>query len=131
MRDTKSYCGVLLDDNNRKPLCRLRFNGSQKYVGFFDAQKNEEKVPIASPIDLFSFEARLVETLGYYCGSKPTREAEAEAEASEAPPDEVVEATAEVEPPCDEAAAAAEEPTPSFGLVESDGGGVGAWPSSG
>lgn len=22
MRDTKSYCGILLDDNNRKPICR-------------------------------------------------------------------------------------------------------------
>src|SRR5690606_17940041 len=30
MRDTKSYCGILLDDNNRKPICRLRFNFSQK-----------------------------------------------------------------------------------------------------
>ena len=28
MRDTKSYCGILLDDNNRKPICRLRFNYS-------------------------------------------------------------------------------------------------------
>ena len=26
MRDTKSYCGILLDDNNRKPVCRLHFN---------------------------------------------------------------------------------------------------------
>src|SRR5699024_4173156 len=25
-RDTKSYFGVLLDDNNRKPICRLHFN---------------------------------------------------------------------------------------------------------
>ncbi|MFL1916985.1 hypothetical protein ACJW8B_16565 [Plesiomonas shigelloides] len=30
-RDTQSYFGVLLDDNNRKPLCRLRFNTKQKY----------------------------------------------------------------------------------------------------
>ena len=37
MRDTKSYCGILLDDNNRKPICRLRFNYSQKYIGLFDA----------------------------------------------------------------------------------------------
>ena len=26
-RDTQSYFGVLLDDNNRKPLCRLHLNG--------------------------------------------------------------------------------------------------------
>jgi hypothetical protein len=29
-RDTQSYFGVLLDDNNRKPLCRLHFNAKQK-----------------------------------------------------------------------------------------------------
>ena len=26
MRDTRSYCGILLDNNNRKTICRLRFN---------------------------------------------------------------------------------------------------------
>ena len=30
-RDTKSYFGILIDDNNRKPICRLHFNASQKY----------------------------------------------------------------------------------------------------
>lgn len=25
IRDTKSYCGILLDDNNRKPICRLHY----------------------------------------------------------------------------------------------------------
>ena len=42
-RDSKSYFAVLIDDNNRKPLCRLRFNRSRKYVGTFDADKNETK----------------------------------------------------------------------------------------
>src|SRR3546814_6517260 len=27
MRDAKTYCAVLLDDNNRKPIARLHFNG--------------------------------------------------------------------------------------------------------
>ncbi|MFC0581435.1 hypothetical protein [Micrococcoides hystricis] len=26
MRDAKSYCAILFDDNNRKAICRLRFN---------------------------------------------------------------------------------------------------------
>ncbi len=30
MRDAQSYCAILLDDNNRKPICRLRFNNSEK-----------------------------------------------------------------------------------------------------
>ncbi len=46
MRDTKSYCGVLLDDNNRKPICRLRFNRKQKYIGIFDSEKKEERVKL-------------------------------------------------------------------------------------
>lgn len=66
IRDTKSYCGVLLDDNNRKPICRLRFNASQKYLSLMDVQKNEEKCPIDSPIDIFKYEDRLVETIYLY-----------------------------------------------------------------
>lgn len=66
MRDTKSYCGVLLDDNNRKPLCRLRFNHTQKYLGLFDAQKNEDKLPINIPSEIYQYADRLRDTIGYY-----------------------------------------------------------------
>jgi len=59
MRDTKSYCGVLLDDNNRKSICRLWFNRSQKYLGLFDAGKKEERVPIDSVADIYKFADRL------------------------------------------------------------------------
>lgn len=66
MRDTKSYCGVLLDDNNRKPICRLHFNRDQKYIGLFDAEKNEDRVAIESVDDIYEYEGRLVETLEFY-----------------------------------------------------------------
>lgn len=66
MRDTKSYCGILLDDNNRKPLCRLRFNHAQKYLGLFDSQKNEEKLPIKSTTEIYQFADRLRDTVGFY-----------------------------------------------------------------
>jgi len=52
-RDTKTYMGVLLDDNNRKPICRLWFNSKQKYVGLFDENKKEKRVPIESTKDIF------------------------------------------------------------------------------
>jgi len=59
-RDVKSYFGILLDDNNRKPICRLHFNTAQKYVGFFDGgEKQEERVPIDRVDDLYRFGARL------------------------------------------------------------------------
>ena len=65
-RDTQSYFGILLDDNNRKPLCRLHFNTKQKYIGIFDSEKNETRHPIASLDDIFSFTDALVETSGFY-----------------------------------------------------------------
>lgn len=46
-RDAKSYFAILLDDNNRKTIARLWFNGKkQKYIGLFDADKNETRHPI-------------------------------------------------------------------------------------
>lgn len=55
MRDTQSYCGVLLDDNNRKPICRLHFDGKQKYIGLLDHDKKETRHPIDDLNDIFSF----------------------------------------------------------------------------
>ncbi len=45
-RDAKRYFAVLLDDNNRKPIARLHFNGRQKYLGILDEQKTETRHPI-------------------------------------------------------------------------------------
>lgn len=65
-RDTKSYFGVLLDDNNRKPICRLHFNRNQKYVGLFDAAKNETRHPIASLDEIYNFAEQLKDTISLY-----------------------------------------------------------------
>lgn len=59
MRDTKSYCGILLDDNNRKPLCRLRFNNENKYLSLFDANRNEEVVAIKDVEDIYQYADRI------------------------------------------------------------------------
>lgn len=54
IRDAKSYCAVLMDDNNRKPICRLYFNSATtKNVGVFDNEKNETKVKVDAPSDLY------------------------------------------------------------------------------
>lgn len=66
MRDTKSYCGVLLDDNNRKPICRLHFNYSVKYIGVFDFDKTEKRIQINAISDIYQYEKELIETLSYY-----------------------------------------------------------------
>lgn len=53
MRDAKSYCAILFDDNNRKPIARLRFNSGQKRIGIFDEEKQEVQHPIESLDDLY------------------------------------------------------------------------------
>jgi len=65
IRDRKNYCGILLDDNNRKPICRLHFNGSQKYIGLF-AQKKEQRVAIDSLNDIFKYAEQLKAATGEY-----------------------------------------------------------------
>jgi len=65
-RDTQSYFGILLDDNNRKPLCRLHLNGGKKYIGLFNADKSEVKQCIQSIDDIYLFEKELLETVGGY-----------------------------------------------------------------
>ncbi|WP_017975169.1 type I restriction endonuclease [Actinopolyspora halophila] len=52
-RDSKTYFAVLLDDNNRKTIARLWFNRSQKYLGVFDENKVETRMPIASLEDIY------------------------------------------------------------------------------
>ena len=65
-RDTQSYFGILLDDNNRKPLCRLHLNGGNKYLGVFDDKKNETREPIQSIEDIYKFEDALLKTVDNY-----------------------------------------------------------------
>lgn len=63
-RDTKSYMGILLDDNNRKQICRLHLNRENaKYLGVFDESKNEERIPINSIEDIFQHEEKLIATI--------------------------------------------------------------------
>ena len=58
IRDRRSFCNVLLDDNQRKRVCRFWFNTSRKYISFFDTG-TEEKVPIESVDDIFKYADRI------------------------------------------------------------------------
>lgn len=66
MRDLKSYCTILLDDNNRKPLCRLFFGASEMSIGLFDKDKNLQKVQIQHTADIFKYAKELKETFANY-----------------------------------------------------------------
>lgn len=65
-RDTQSYFGILLDDNNRKPICRLHFNRTQKYLGIFDQEKNETRHAISSIDEIYEYADQLKKTVAYY-----------------------------------------------------------------
>lgn len=64
-RDVRSYFGVLLDDNNRKPICRLWFNGRQKYVGVFDSSKQERRISVDGPGDMYGLADELAASLSH------------------------------------------------------------------
>lgn len=74
IRDKKSYCGILLDDNNRKPICRMYFNTKQKYLGLFTDIKNEEKIPIQDLNEIYNFAERLKSTISNYENSKQNQD---------------------------------------------------------
>lgn len=63
MRDAKSYCAVLLDDNNRKSIARLHFNSpTTRYVGTFKG-KDEQRHLIADLTDIYQLTAKIEERL--------------------------------------------------------------------
>ncbi|CAZ96340.1 MULTISPECIES: type I restriction endonuclease [Zobellia] len=65
-RDTQSYFGILLDNNNRKPLCRLHFNGTIKYLGLINEDKSETRQALGALEDIYQFEAPLLQTVDFY-----------------------------------------------------------------
>jgi len=58
-RDTKSYMGILLDNNNRKPICRLRFNSSTKYLGIIGEDKQETTHVLEELDDIYKYAEEL------------------------------------------------------------------------
>lgn len=63
-RDSKSYFAILLDDNNRKPIARLHFNSkTKKYIGLFDADKNETRHEIDSLDDIYTYASQIRDTV--------------------------------------------------------------------
>lgn len=62
-RDTKSYFGVLLDDNNRKWIARLHFNYSVKYLEVRIDEKNGEKYQLDNIEDIYKYKENLINSI--------------------------------------------------------------------
>lgn len=74
-RDTQSYFGILLDDNNRKPLARLHFNFSKKYLELFHKGKdNGERKLLATLDDIYQYKKELLTTVDQYMGKNTMEE---------------------------------------------------------
>lgn len=66
-RDSQSYFSIFADDNNRRPICRLRFNNlSHKRIVFIDENKNEIVYDIETLDDIFNYREQLVEAAKKY-----------------------------------------------------------------
>ncbi len=71
-RDAQSYFAILLDDNNRKTICRLYLNGNKKHFVTLDGQKKEVKKEIDSVDDIFQHSEVLFKIVEYYDKSNGT-----------------------------------------------------------
>lgn len=66
-RDTQSYFGILLDDNNRKPICRFHFNSNNKYLELFHHGKDAgEKMLLTNLDEIYQYRDQLHQTLSNY-----------------------------------------------------------------
>lgn len=66
-RDAQTYFAILLDDNNRKPICRMYFNGlTKKYIATFDENKKETKHEISSLDDIYNYSKELADIIAWY-----------------------------------------------------------------
>ena len=71
MRDAQSYCAILLDDNNRRPICRLRFNNTDRLrIGLFNGSKDETIVPIDSVDEIYAHANAILAAVESYLGPK-------------------------------------------------------------
>ncbi len=71
-RDLKSYFNVLLDDNNRKPICRFYFHGDPKRLGLIDEHKDVNRVEIDSLDEIYEYADHLEETVQRYMKDEPS-----------------------------------------------------------
>lgn len=67
MRDAMSYCAIILDDNNRKNICRLYFNNENNLrIEFVDADGNSERIHIDSIDEIYNYSDRLLSIVERY-----------------------------------------------------------------
>lgn len=65
-RDTESYFGIIYQDNNRKPICRLKLDGKTMQLMLPDQNKNFTKYVISSLDDIYNYRDKIIEAAKFY-----------------------------------------------------------------
>lgn len=65
-RDTASYFGILLDDNNRKWICRVCLDGSKKHIVVSDENKNGVRYDIENLDDIYGYAQQIIDACKKY-----------------------------------------------------------------
>ena len=65
MRDAKSYCAILLDDNNRRPICRFHFGKTKMAVTIFSPGE-ESRVDLEKVLSLYSHKSLIQDAIRQY-----------------------------------------------------------------
>jgi hypothetical protein len=70
-RDALSYFAIFIDDNNRKPICRLYLNSpTKRHIGVFDEDKKETKFEIKTIDDIYNYSEPLIKIVVVYLDAK-------------------------------------------------------------
>lgn len=76
IRDTHSYCGILVDNNNRKPVCRMFFNDLNKKrlrIG-----RRGKKVNLSKVSDVLNYTGSMIEEIMQYIDLEPEQPGESQ-----------------------------------------------------
>lgn len=65
-RDAQSYFAILLDDNNRKTVCRLYLTERRKQIGIFNNEKKEIKFELEGIEDIYQHTNELLAVIDFY-----------------------------------------------------------------
>lgn len=65
LRDAKSYCAILLDDNNRRPICRFYFGKAKMSVQIFSPEQ-DSRIEIEKVSDLYRHKSLIHQAINEY-----------------------------------------------------------------
>ena len=59
------YCNILLDNDNRQPICRLHFKPAKMYLSLFHGE-HKGRVEIDSILDIYKYSEQLKQAVLNY-----------------------------------------------------------------